>query len=282
MMRDGSRRRWARSASEATAASSLVRTMMIVAASVFLLTGFSDRSGGRLAGSPRLVVTPAQAKAAVTAWNQLVDTAASNLDANMLDQVEAAPLLGMDVQGIQDAKARGASPPPVVGVANVTVYVPRQTSYPAQFLARLDGVNGATNYFVFGKALKQAPWKAAYQANLVANATVPDPVLDRRGYATVIPERRAKKQLKVDPAMLARANSDFLNQSAQGSSPAPSATFSPEVAQPLLASLSPVRAGQRVITYAPANGSAYSYRTRDSGAFSLVGATVEIRTTADA
>src|SRR5262245_51045426 len=134
-----------------------VRTFGFVAASVLLLTGFSVHSGSPRVGSPGPVVTPAQAKAAVTAWNQLADTAASNLDANMLDQVEAPPLLGIDVPGFQDAKARGASPPPVIGLANVTVYVPKQTSYPAQFLGRLDGTNGATNYFVFVKASKRAP-----------------------------------------------------------------------------------------------------------------------------
>lgn len=284
MSRDHSPRRSTRGAPAglATAASFLVRTMVVVTASVFLLTGFTYHSGSPRAGSRRPVVTPAQAKAAVTAWNQLADTAASNLDANMLDQLEAPPLLGVDVPGFQDAKARGASPPPVVGVANVSVYVPKQTSYPAQFLARLDGANGATDFVVLVKASKQAPWKAAYRANLVANATAPDLALDRRGYAAVITERQAKKQLKFDPATLGRAYSDFLNQSAQGSAPAPSATFSPDVAQPLLSSLSPVSAGQRAVTYASANDPVYSYRTRDGGAFSLVGATVEIRTTADA
>jgi hypothetical protein len=256
--------------------------MVVVAASVFVLTGFTVHAGSLPPGAPRIVVTPTQAKAAVTAWNQLDDTAASNLDANMLAQLEAPPLLGVDVPGFQDAKARGESPPPVVGVANVSVYVPKQTSYPAQFLARLDGANGTTNYFVFVKASKQAPWKAAYRASLVSNAAAPELTLDRRGYAAVIPERQAKNQLKFVPATLARAYSDFLNQSAQGSAPASSATFSPDVAQPLVGSLGPVSAGQRVITYAPTNDPAYSYRTRDGGAFSLVTASVEIRTTADA
>jgi hypothetical protein len=228
------------------------------------------------------VITPAQAKAAVTTWSQLLDTAVPTFDVNILNQVEAPPLLALDTPVFQDAKARGASAPPVTTIASVSVYVPKQTSYPAQFLAHIEGSLGFNALYLFVKASKHDPWKAVYQANLLANAALPDVALDRHGYASALPEKQAKQQLKIDPAALGRAYSDFLNQSAQANAPVSSTIFSPDVAQQLVSALAngPIPPGQRVFTYTPTNYPAYSYRTRDGGAFSLVAVSSDIQATA--
>jgi len=235
----------------------------------------------RASDASHVVVTPAQARAVVTAWNQAANTAAANFDPGTLDQVEAMPLLGIDAPSFQNARASGSTPPPVIGIANLMIYVPKQNSYPAQFLARLDDTTG-TNFFLFVKPSKQGEWKAAYQAKLGANAPAPDLALDRRGFATLIPDRQAKKQLKFDPDTLGQSYSNFLNQSAAASAPAPSVIFSPDVAKEMLSSLPPVSSGQRVVTHTPANYPVYSYRTRDGGAFSIISVNVDIQTTAGA
>jgi hypothetical protein len=261
---------------------SAVRALVAAAVSVTLLAGFAPSTGRTRSDASRVVVTPAQAKAAVMAWSQLIDTAAPSFDVNILSQVEAPPLLALDTPVFQDAKARGAPAPPVTTIANVTVYVPKQTSYPAQFLAHIEGSLGFNALYLFVKTSKHDPWKAVYQTNLLANATLPDVALDRHGYASTIPEKQAKQQLKIDPATLSRAYSDFLNQSAQANAPASSAIFSPDIAQQLVSALAndPIPPGQRVFTYAPADYPAYSYRTRDGGAFSLVAVNSDIQDTA--
>jgi hypothetical protein len=257
-------------------------TLIAAAVSVTLRAGFAPSAGRTRSEASHVVVTPAQAKAAATAWNQLDDTVSSTFDLNMLDQVEAPPLLAIDTPVLQDAKARGAPPPAVIRIANLTVSVPKQTSYPAQFSARIDGSNGATTFYVFVMASKHAPWKAVYQATLLANAPPPDLALDRRGYANTIPEQRAKKQLKLDPAILGRTYSDFLNANAPGGAPASSTTFSPDVAQPLLSALtsSQIPGAERVVNYAPVDYPVYSYRTRDGGTFSLFAVSIDMQTTA--
>jgi hypothetical protein len=278
------KRRWTNGVSGGLATTTFlpVRTLVLAATAMFVLTGFTTSWRSPQSNAPRSVINPAQARATVRAWSQLVDTAASNLDVDVLAQVEAPPLLDIDMPAFQDAKAHGASRLPTVGIANLAVYVPRQTSYPAQFLARLDGTNGTTNFFLFVKGSKQAPWRAAFQAHLAANAPTPDVVLDRRGYAKLVPERQAMRHLKFDPETLPRSYADFLNQSARAGAPASSMIFSPDIAQPLVGSLAPLAAGQRVVTYAPSDSPAHSYRTRDGGALSLVTATVDIQITADA
>jgi len=262
---------------------SAVYTLIAAAVSVTLLAGFAPSAGRTRSEAWHVVVTPAQAKAAVTAWSQLVDTAAPTLDVNILSQVEAPPLLALDTPVFQDAKARGMPAPPVTTIANVTVYVPKQTFYPAQFLAHIEGSLGFNALYLFVKASKHAPWKAVYQATLPANAPPPDLALDRRGYANTIPEQRAKKQLKLDPATLGRAYSDFLNASAPVGAPASSTTFSPDVAQSLLSALttSQIAGAQRVVNYAPVDYPAYSYRTSDGGAFSLFAVSIDMQTTAN-
>jgi len=258
------------------------RALIAAAVSVTLLAGFAPSAGRTRSEASHVVVTPAQAKAAVTAWSQRIDTALPSFDVNILSQVEAPPLLALDTPVFQDAKARGAPAPPVTTISNVIVYVPKQTSYPAQFLAHIEGSLGFNAMYLFVKTSKHDPWKAIYQTNLLANATLPDVALDRHGYATTIPERQAKRQLKIDPATLSRAYSDFLNQSAQANAPASSAIFSPDIAQQLLSALanSPIPPGQHVFTYAAADYPTYSYRTRDGGAFSLVAVSSDIRATA--
>jgi hypothetical protein len=258
------------------------RALVAAAVSVTLLAGFAPSAGRTRSDASHVLVTPAQSKAAVTAWSQRLDTAVSTFDVNILSQVEAPPLLALDTPVFQEAKARGAPAPPVTTLTNVTVSVPKQTSYPAQFLAHIQGSLGFDALYLFVKASKHDSWKAVYQANLLANATLPDVALDRHGYASTISEKQAKQQLKIDPATLGRAYSDFLNQSAQANAPTSSAIFSPDIAQQLLSTLAngPIPPGQHVFTYAAADYPTYSYRTRGGGAFSLVAVNVDIQANA--
>lgn len=140
------------------------------------------------------VVTPVAAQTVVQDYWRVNERAAVNHDIDTFALVQSDLLLEADRGNVQARRALGlpglASPRPL---RKVTVYVPHQRGYPAEFIALLETVRAdqggqLTNepsgfYDHFVRVSGQAPWKADFYAN----ADLSRPIrfaLDADGYAT--------------------------------------------------------------------------------------------------
>ena len=109
--------------------------------------------------------------------------------------MEAAPLLTID-QG--DFQYRRDEDKPfenlVAEPGSIDVYVPRQTAYPAQFVAEI-GVGPTTQYFEFVRESAESPWRTPYQAAADGFPEPPSPIaVDRDGYATLRADRHRQAE----------------------------------------------------------------------------------------
>jgi hypothetical protein len=150
------------------------------------------------AQTPPPVITPDEAEQVVRDWYATSYRATEALDGDLLATVEAPPLLTID-QG--DFQYRRDEDTPfenlVAEPGSIDVYVPRQTAYPAQFVAKI-GVGPTTQWFEFVRESAEAPWRTPYQAAADGFPELPSPIaLDKDGYATLVPIDTTK--LKVAP-----------------------------------------------------------------------------------
>jgi hypothetical protein len=212
------------------------------------------------AGSP--VITRAQAVQVVNNW--AVTSGASTVAAN--NTVEGPPLADADDPGIQSNPTNTPGTPP----SNVSVYLPNQTSYPAQFLAQATFANGQSNYLVFVKRSKSAPWLAVYQATAATSMLVSPIAVGRNGSATVV---TGSSGLKFDPAALRRSVPGYGQQAALTTSAPSSKIFDPSVAQIAIGLANQVAARGLILSQtkdAPTTYPVFSYRLSDGGALVFV------------
>jgi hypothetical protein len=207
------------------------------------------------------VITRAQAVQVVNNW-----ATAGVASVAINNTVEGPPLADADDPGIQSNPMNTPGAPPL----NVSVYLPNQTSYPAQFLAQATLANGQSNYLVFAKRSKSAPWLAVYQATETKSTSVSPIAVDRNGSATVV---TGSSGLKFDPATLRRSVPGYVQQVALTKSAPSSKIFDPSVAQ-IAIGLANQEAAQGLILSqtkdAPTTYPVFSYRLSDGGALVLL------------
>ena len=196
-------------------------------------------------------------------------SAANTVAAN--NAVEGPPLSVIDDASI------GAAPPsaPMSTITNVRVFVPIQTTYPAQFLA-LGTVSGSTNpvFLVFTKRSVGAPWKAVYATpaalpagDLVQRSSAPAIPVDANGYARTV---TGAAGLSVEPATLSHTLAAYFQQSLKANRPAPSKVFGSSFPASVLSLIKADTANRDTVTAAPTTFPVYSYRTANGGALSFV------------
>lgn len=165
-----------------------------------LLAVLAPALGAASAGAqtPPPVVTPDEAEQAVRDWYATSYRATETLDSDLLATVESAPLLTIDQADFQYRRDEDKPYENLVAEPDsIDVFVPRQTAYPAQFVAKLD-VAGSTQYFEFVRESAESPWRTPYQAAADGFPALPSPIaVDRDGYATLVPIDTTK--LKVAP-----------------------------------------------------------------------------------
>jgi hypothetical protein len=179
----------------------------------------------QVAPPPPEIITPAQAvqvvenawiaaRSAYAAHNPSADTLALSFSGSALDRVSAL---------ITTTPQAGAVDPLSRTLDGVRVYVPRQRSYPASFLAQAHvntslkrALAGVYIFVNFARTSVSEPWKAI-ALDIQDDVSVPHILLDREGYTVPLD----LKDLAVAPDQLAKLYSDYLNSSlATGAAPA--------------------------------------------------------------
>ena len=216
------------------------------------------------------VVTPAQAEQVVASYVSAINvatTAAAN------NAVEGPPLSVLDDANVGVA----SSSAPMFTTTNVRVFVPMQTTYPAQFLA-LGAVTQSGSmisaFLVFTKRSVGAPWKAVYvtpasppSSDLVQRSFAPTIFVDANGYARTV---NGASGLSVEPATLPHTLAAYFQQSLKANHPAPSKIFDRSLSGYLLSLVNANTANRDTVTAAPTIFPVYSYRTANGGALSFV------------
>jgi hypothetical protein len=192
----------------------LLRTAAVSALAIgTTLTGFATTNAGAsqsVAAKPTVpVVTPAQANDILTRVNGIVAQANTMLSAKLLATAETGPALAADTQFYAANKKLGV-PFPNLQVTDSTIYVSRQTNWPAYFVAVEDLTDSQGNSLSEASLLRQpskgAPWKVAVYAN--ASGASADITLDNAGYATAATAKDAVvAPLKTSQALCAHYRS---------------------------------------------------------------------------
>ncbi len=251
--------------------------VMLVAASS-VAAGQSSRPRGV---SP--VVTPGDAKQIVDDWYAQSYEAAAALDSALLAQVESPPLLTIDEADFQHRRDREMPFEELIPEPeSVDVYVPRQTSHPAQFLARIGYAGGSTQYFVFLQEAEGAPWRTPYQAATEGFPRLPSRiVIDPDGYAESVPPNA--RGVKVAPQRLAAALVDYFSRYEEPRLPAARPfRAGPATSDNLKAIRARARDVPATFEFSEVTAPFAAYRTRNGGALVFFAYSSHDETTAPA
>src|ERR1700730_7214318 len=177
--------------------------------------------------APVDVITPSRADKDVHDSWSVNEQAFTTYNPDLLIKIESTPLLEAQAASIKAAKAAGD---PMLKSARplkkVTIYVPHQPSYPAQFIAlvetvKVDGSGNPTQeamdfYYRFAQPSENAPWKANFfvLANLDSPARI---AVGRDGFVTLISPGDAS--YVVDPKQLPGSLARYLNSGVASGSP---------------------------------------------------------------
>jgi hypothetical protein len=139
------------------------------------------------------VITPAQALGVAKALLRWHDDGLAQLNGGAIAKVEVEPARGYDLSVIAYALANSQRLTSERGTA-VAVIVPRQSSYPAYFLAvvSLTTLQGAVPaesgaLIVAVRADRSSPWRLSYITEWGGSAHQFTPTLDEQGYAMMPP-----------------------------------------------------------------------------------------------
>ena len=211
-----------------------------------------------IAVADHLVVTPAQAEQVVASY---VSAARAANTVAAYNAVQGPPL-----SVLSDAQI-GVAPPnnTMFTLTNVQVFVPRQTTYPAQFLA-LATEPGSTNpdFRVFTKRSVGAPWKAVYLTP--APSSTPTIFVDANDYARTV---TGAAGLRVEPATLPHTLAAYFQQSLKANRSAPLRIFDSSLSGYVLNLIKADTANRETVTAAATTFPVYSYRTYNGGALSF-------------
>jgi hypothetical protein len=169
------------------------------------------------------VITPSQASQVVANYWTQNEKANIAGDPALLEPIESGPALTMD----QALAARNAKLNRHLVEARplrkVTVYVPHQSRYPAEFAARIDTVNATPNgkvttqpftfFNLFEKASAGQGWKSTFFVSPGPTETVTI-AIGGDGYATQVPMSGTEQA--VAPGRMGQLVADYLNAATAG------------------------------------------------------------------
>jgi hypothetical protein len=172
------------------------------ALSVASIVAVSAPAGAARPTAP--VVTPSQASTILAKLDAVDAKANAALSTKLLSTIETGPALAIDTH-FYAANKKAGIPFPVSQVSDRTVFVPRQTSFPAFFVAYETLTDSKGNDFVvvylIQQATKGAPWKIALYANGTSGTQPPDITLDASGYAHVATQKKGPAEVSPTRAL---------------------------------------------------------------------------------
>jgi hypothetical protein len=169
------------------------------------------------------VITPSQASQVVANYWTQNEKANIAGDPMLLEPIEAGPALTMDqALAVRNAKLKRhlmeARP-----LRKVTVYVPHQSRYPAEFAARIDTVNATPNgkvttepftfFNLFEKASAVEAWKSTFYVSPGPAETVAI-AIGGDGYVAQVPVGGSEQA--VAPGRMGQLVADYLNAATAG------------------------------------------------------------------
>jgi hypothetical protein len=165
-------------------------------------------SAAQAAATAKVVVTPAQALAVVSSVAKTQNKADLSYDSALLDTVETGAARMADDGDFRISKVVGYPPYPPFSYVGTRVYLPRQTHYPAQFLAlthvKTAGHPASTDSLalVFQRASASSRWKLSAQVSF-ARGSVPAFTVGSSGYLPALaPSTLAVTPTAMYPALL--------------------------------------------------------------------------------
>jgi hypothetical protein len=176
--------------------------LAVLTATASLVVTMASPLAHAATGAAAVVVTPTQAKAIVQAYEKANNKANATFDTALQDKHEEGAAKAVDDAVFRVAKKVGVLPFPAVTAVGVKVLVPRQTAYPAIFVAFLHpkeaGQSTAkfTDALVFKRDSASSPWRVADGTAFPAAA--PAFTVDKDGYIPAL----TTSALSVTPAQV--------------------------------------------------------------------------------
>ncbi len=159
------------------------------------------------------IITVADAQAQVRHYEAVESQAYTKRDPALSATVEAGSAVKVDAAYLAAQSQSTAPPPPPWQTDQLTVYVPYQSTYPAQFLAHVVTESPiqqpSASLLLFVKATASAAWKVVSALTYEQNTPPPDVSLDDAGYATLLSAAQAAR-LPVPADHLSQAYTSML------------------------------------------------------------------------
>lgn len=183
-----------------------------------------EETAGSIEVSNDPVLLPGDARAIVEELAAGSDQANATIDENLQNSIETAPARDIDDAFFKRLKALGRTT--ASGAArqlqDVTVYVPKQTTYPARFMAHVrlalvedPDATPTTRLRLYEKQAADEPWKLALYITVPPEFPVPDVPMDSDGFAEMVTDDQDDAH-KLDPARVAEEFSNYLSGYAAG------------------------------------------------------------------
>ena len=264
----------------------LLRLAALVCIVLLAACGGGDTSedsdeGSSIEVSKDPILLPDDARKIVEDLNAASDKANDTLDFNLEGSIETSPARDIAEAYYKRLQALGrttASGPPR-SIQDVTVYVPKQTTYPARFLAYVklalvdNPAEPAINRLrLYEKEAGDEPWKLAMYITVPPEFAAPDIPLDADGFAEIVTDDDADT-LKLEPSRVPEELSKYLSGYAAGTD---SSIFAPgrftnEVAQ-TYKTAADNDAGRQIsntTAVSPGDVDVQAFKLRDGGALAL-------------
>lgn len=166
------------------------------------------------------VVTPDEARQIAENWNAEIIETNATLDRARQDSLETSPARDIDdaffVRFLAMGRTTAGGTPR--NLDEITTFVPRQTAFPARFLAfvRLGSAEDPAapdllRLRLFEKAAADEPWKLALYVNLPQDFTLPELSLDGEGFAQSVSELDSP-DLKLEPGRVSEELAAYLSE----------------------------------------------------------------------
>lgn len=240
-----------------------------------------DDEGTSLGVSRDPILLPDDAREIVEDLNAGSDKANETIDDKLQNSIETSPARDIDDAFFKRLKALGRTSAPGAArqLQDVTVYVPKQTAYPARFMAYVKlalvdnpGEPPTVRLRLYEKEEADEPWKLAMYITVPPEFPEPDVPLDADGFAELVSPDEAD-EYKLDPFRVPEELSSYLSAYAAGTD---SSIFAPgrftnELAQSYKATVDKDAALQITtsVEVQPGELDVQAFKTRDGGALAL-------------
>lgn len=240
-----------------------------------------DETTGSIEVSNDPILLPADARAIVEELNAGSDKANATIDENLQNSIETSPARDIDDAFFKRLRALGRTTASGAArqLAEVKVYVPKQTTYPARFMAYVQlslvdnpGEPPTSRLRLYEKEAADEPWKLAMYITVPPEFPAPEVPLDADGFAQMVNDEQ-DGSFKLDPSRVPEEFSNYLSGYAAGTE---SSIFSPgrftsELSESYKAAVDK-DAGAQITTSVsttPGDREVQAFKTADGGALAL-------------